>query len=222
MGDLVEVAVLDALGEARGVDVDDEADAFVHRDSERLRATHATAPRGEGERARESAAELLGRDCREGLVGPLQDPLGADVDPGAGGHLAVHREAKLLEAAELGPVGPIADEVGVGDEHARRPLVGAEDTDRPARLHEHRLVVGKRGERADHRVEGRPIASSAPGAAVDDELVRMLGHLGVEVVLQHAQCGLLRPTACSESRAARRGYGASSGQCVGHVSPPVG
>ena len=222
MRDLVEVAVLDALGQTRGVDIDDEADALVHRHREWLRAAHAAAARGEGEGAGERAAKLLGSDRGEGLVGPLQNPLGADVDPGACGHLAVHREAELLEAAELRPVGPIADEVGVGDEHARRPLVGAEDTDRPARLHEHRLVVGKRGERADHRVEGRPIARRATRAAVDDKLVRVLGDLGVEVVLQHAQCGLLRPTACSKGRAAGRGYGASSGQCVGHVSPPVG
>ena len=44
----------------------------------------------------------------EGLVGALQDALRADVDPRAGGHLPVHREAELLEPAELVPGRPLA------------------------------------------------------------------------------------------------------------------
>ena len=214
VGDLIEVAVLHALGQTRGVDIDDEAHALVHRHGQRLRPAHATAPGRESESAGERAAELLGGDGREGLVGPLQDPLGADVDPGASRHLAVHRQAELLQAPELRPVGPVAHEIGVGDEHARRPLMRAEDTDGPTGLHEHRLVVGERGERADHRVKGRPVARRAPGAAVDDELVWVLGHLRVEVVLQHAQRGLLRPAARGEGRAARCRDGACAGECV--------
>ena len=144
VGHLVEVAVLDAALQARRVDVDDQADAVVQRDGERLRAAHAAAAAGDGERAGERAAEALGGDGGERLVGALQDALGADVDPRAGGHLAVHRQAELLEAAELRPGRPVADEVGVGDQHARRPLVGPHDADRLAGLHEHRLVVAQR------------------------------------------------------------------------------
>ena len=81
MGDLVEVAILDTLGQARGVDVDHEAHALVHRDCQRLRTAHAAASGGEGERAGEGAAELLDRDSGEGLIGALQDALGADVNP---------------------------------------------------------------------------------------------------------------------------------------------
>ena len=47
----------------------------------------------------------------------------------------------MLQPAELRPGGPVADQVGVGDQHPRRPLVGAQHADRPAGLHEHRLVV---------------------------------------------------------------------------------
>ena len=47
----------------------------------------------------------------ERLEGALQDSLRSDVDPGSGRHLAVHGEAKVLQAAELLPRGPIADEV---------------------------------------------------------------------------------------------------------------
>ena len=153
VGDLVEVAVLDPAVQAGRVDVDDQADALVHRDGERLGAAHPAAAAGQGERAGEGAAEALLGHRGEGLVGALDDALGADVDPRAGRHLAVHREAEVLEPAELGPGGPVADQVGVGDEHPRRPLVGLHHAHRPPGLHEHRLVGLERGERAHHRVE---------------------------------------------------------------------
>ncbi len=122
----------------------------------------------------------------ERLVRALQDALRADVDPRAGGHLAVHRQALGLELAELGPGRPVADQVGVGDQHARRPLVRAEHADRLARLHQQRLVVGERLEGADDRVVRLPAAGRLAGAAVDDEVFGALGHLGIEVVHQHA------------------------------------
>ena len=49
----------------------------------------------------EGAAEVLPRRLDEGLVGTLQDALGADVDPRTGGHLAEHRQAHRFETAEL-------------------------------------------------------------------------------------------------------------------------
>ena len=76
----------------------------------------------------------------------------------------------MLEPAELLPVGPVADQVGVGDQHPRRPLVGAHDADRLAALHEQRLVVVQRGQGADDRVVRLPVAGGLAGAAVDDEV----------------------------------------------------
>ena len=210
VGDLIEVAVVDAAVQAGGVDVDHEADALVHGDRERLGATHAAAAAGEGQGAGQGAVEPLLGHRGEGLVGALDDALGADVDPRPGGHLAVHREAKVLEAAELWPGRPVADEVGVGDEHARRPLVGLHDADRAARLHEHRLVGLERGQGADHRVEGPPVARGPAGAAVDDEVVGALGVLGVEVVHEHPQGGLGRPLAGREGGAAGAAHGAGA------------
>ena len=46
----------------------------------------------------------LRADRGERLVGALQDPLGPDVDPGPGGHLAVHHQPGGVELAELVPV----------------------------------------------------------------------------------------------------------------------
>ena len=147
-------------------------------------------------------------DRAEGLVRALQDALRADVDPRAGGHLAVHREAELLEPAELGPRRPVAHEVRVRDEHARRPLVRAEHADGLARLHEQRLVGLEALERAHDRVERLPVAGGLAGAAVDDEVVGALGDLGVEVVHEHAQRRLGLPALGGELGAARGAHGA--------------
>ena len=226
VGHLVQVAVLDAAVQARRVDVDHQADAVVQRHRERLRAAHAAAAAGDGERAGQAPAEALLGHGRERLVGTLQDALSADVDPRAGRHLAVHHQAELLQAAELWPGGPVADEVGVGDQHARRPLVGAHHADRLAGLHEHRLVLAQVGQRADDRVVAGPVAGGAAGAAVDDEVVRTFGYLGIEVVHEHPHRGLGLPGACGERGAARSADGAGAFHggsplgCTGQRSGP--
>ena len=154
-------------------------------------------------RAGQRPAETLGGDRRKGLVGALQDALGADVDPGSRGHLAVHGQPQRVEPPELGPVGPLRHQIGVGDEHPRRPLVGAEDADRLARLHQQRLIVLQNPEAGYDGVEGRPAAGGLAAAAVDDELVGMLGDLRVDVVHQHPHGGFLRPCLAGELGAAR-------------------
>ena len=193
---------------ARGSQSTQIDDAVVHGDGEGLGAAHAAEAGGEGDGPGEGAAELLRGDGGEGLVGALEDALGADVDPGAGRHLPVHGQAEGLQAAELLPVGPVADEVGVGDEDARGPLVGLHDADRAAGLDEHRLVLLELLQGADHGVEGAPVAGRLARAAVDDELVGVLGDLGVEVVLQHPQGGLLLPAQGAQRRTAWRSDGA--------------
>ncbi len=211
--------MLDAALQAGGVDVDDQHHALVHGDRERLRAAHAAAAAGEGQRAGEGAAEPCAGDRAERLVRALQDALRADVDPRAGGHLAVHGEAELLEPAELGPRRPVAHEVRVRDEHARRPLVRAEHADGLARLHEQGLVGLEVLERAHDRVERLPVAGGLARAAVDDEVLGALGDLGVEVVHEHAQRRLGLPALRGELGAARGADGArGGGGCVGHAS----
>ena len=190
---LVEVAVLDPPGDPGLVALHADDHAAVHGHGQRLRAAHAAQPGGQRDRAGQGSAEPFGRDRGEGLVGALQDALGADVDPRAGGHLAVHGQAELLEAAELLPGRPLRDQVGVGDEHSRRPFVRPQDADGLAGLDEQGLVVVEVLEGFDYRGVRVPAAGGAAGAAVDDELVGMFGHLGVEVVHQHAHRGFLRP-----------------------------
>ena len=114
------------------VDVDDQAGAAVHGDRERLGAAHAAAAAGQGQRAGQGAvggpAEAVQFRGHRGecLVRALQDALGANVDPGPGGHLPVHGQAERLQPAKLGPGGPVADQVGVGQQEAFAQLVMAE------------------------------------------------------------------------------------------------
>ena len=148
------------------------------------------------DRPAQSAAEVLARRLGEGLVGALQDALGADVDPRAGRHLAVHRQALALEVAEDVPGRPRADEVASWRSARAAPPRGC-GRRRPACRTGPAASRRRRGVRSS-----RTIASNAsqlprrpPGAAVDDEVVRALGDLGVEVVHQHAQGRFLLPAA---------------------------
>jgi hypothetical protein len=90
--------------------------------------------------------------------------------------------------------------------------VGAEDADRLAALHEQRLVVGEAAQRGHDGVERLPRARCTPRAAVDHEMGGILGDLGVEVVHEHAQGGLLEPALAAELGAAR----CADDGCVAH------
>jgi hypothetical protein len=102
-------------------------------------------------------------------------------------------------------------EVGVGNEHTRRVGVGLEDDDGLAGLHEQGLIVFELLERREQGVEGGPVAGGLAAAAVDDEVFGALGDLGVEVVLEHAEGGLLQPAFAGEGGAARRAHEAGHG-----------
>ncbi len=212
----VQVAVLDAPRDAGGVALDHERHAVVHGDGQRLRATHAAEAGGEGDGSGEGAAEPLARDGPERLERALQDALSADVDPRSGGHLAVDHEASLFERAEVIPGGPVADEVGVREQDARRPRVGPEDSDRLPGLDQQRLVALEVAQLADDRVERLPASRRASGAAVDHEAVRVLGDLGVEVVHEHPQRRLLRPALAGQVEAAGGPHGSGAKGEVAH------
>src|SRR5690606_18057972 len=160
-------AGLVARPRAGRIDLDAEEARAVHRGRERLRAAHPAEARAEDPAALPVAAEVLLTGGAEGLVGALQDPLGADVDPRAGGHLPVHRQAHRLEAPELVPRAPRRNEQAVGEQNARRVLVRAELADRAARLDEQRLVGLELLELAHDAVEVRPRARGLAGPAVD-------------------------------------------------------
>ena len=81
-------------------------------------------------------------------------------------------------------------QVGVGDQDARRVGVRAEHADRLAGLDEQRLIALEAAQRRDDAVERLPIARRAADPAIDDELARPLGDVGIEIVHQHAHAAL--------------------------------
>ncbi len=207
----VDVADLQSSTGSRLVDFDDDGDAVVHRDGQRLRTAHPTEPRRQRHRAAQRPAEMLTGRLGEGLIRALQDALGPDVDPRPRGHLAVHHQPASLQVAEVLPGGPLGDEVGVRDEHPWGPGVRPQHADRLARLDEQRLVLAEPPELAHDRVERIPRAGRPAGAAVDHEVVGVLGDLRIEVVHQHAQRRFLLPAEAGALGAARGADGSGSG-----------
>ena len=200
----VDVAGAQPEIDRRGAAFDREARGAGHRRGERLRAAHAAEAGGENPSSPEIAAVVPAAHLDEGLVGALHDALRADVDPRARGHLAVHHEALAIELVEAVPGRPVRHEVGVGDQHPRRVGVGAEHADRLARLDEQRLVALEAPQRRNDAVERLPIARRPPDPAVDHELARPLGDVGIEVVHQHAHRRLGQPALGAELGSARR------------------
>ncbi len=104
----VEIAGLQPHLDPRRLAFDREARGAGHRRGKRLRAAHAAEARGQDPAARQAAAVMLAAHLDEGFVGALNDPLAADIDPAAGGHLAVHHQALAIELVEMRPRSPSA------------------------------------------------------------------------------------------------------------------
>ncbi len=85
----------------------------------------------------------------------------------------------------------------------------AKYANRLAGLDQQRLVALEPPERGDDGVVAFPIARRTADAAVDDELVRALGHIRVEVVHEHSQRRFGKPAFCRALRAPGSADGAS-------------
>lgn len=160
---------------------------------------------------------MLTTGLHEGLIGALDDALRADIDPRAGGHLAVHGKTLLIQLVEVIPGRPVRHEIGVGDQHPRSILVRAEDADRLAGLDEEGLVFVEVLQCRDDAVEIGPGAGCAADAAIDDELVRIFGDIRVEIVHQHAERRFRQPALGADLGAARAAHFANIVARIVHV-----
>ena len=93
-----------------------------------------------------------------------------------------------------------------------------EHADRLARLNEQGLVRCEPFELGDDHVERLPIACRTGCAAVDDEVVRALGDIGVEVVHETSEDPLGLPAAATKSRS---DGGADRACTFCHLSSPT-
>ena len=129
--------------------------ASAMRAGERLRAAHAAEPGGQHEAAGQVAAEMPLGDAHEDLVGALDDALGADILPVAGGQPAPADQVLALQFVELLGLGPLADHVAIRHDHDRRLGMGLEHADRLAGLHQQRLALVHRLQRLDDACHAR-------------------------------------------------------------------
>ena len=203
-GLFVEIARAQPHLDARRLAFDREAGHAGHHRGERLRAAHAAEARRQNPAPGEIAAKMLATHFGKGLVGALNDALATDIDPRAGRHLAVHHEALAIERVEMVPGRPVRHQIGIGDQHARRVGMGAEDADGFAGLHEQCLVIFETLQRRDDAVKAFPVACGAADAAVDDKFARPLRDIGVEVVHQHAHRRFGQPALRRNIRSVRR------------------
>ena len=97
----------------------------------------------------------------------------------------------------------------------------AEDADRLARLDQQGLVVVEPLERFDDLVEALPVARRAADAAVDDEALRVLGDLVVEIVHQHPHRGFGRPALGDDLASAAGADVAAVVASIGQLSAPL-
>ena len=164
----VAVACADAALDALRVNFDAEEGGAVQRGGQRLRSTHAAHAARHHQFAGQVAAEVLLRGGGEGFIGALENALRADVNPTPRRHLAVHHQAQALELAEFFPGGPVAHQIGVGNQHARSSFVRLENSHRLSRLHQERLIIAEALQRRDDGVVARPIARRLARAAIDD------------------------------------------------------
>src|SRR5476651_794339 len=152
-----------------------------------LCAAHAAQACSQNPTAFQAAVVVLATGFDEGFIGALNNALAADVDPAAGGHLAVHGQALGVQFVEVFPARPVWHQVGVGDQYARGVTVGLEHADRLAGLHQQSLVVIQVGQAFDDLVVAFPVTRRTTDTTVNHQFFRVLGNFRVEVVHQHAQ-----------------------------------
>ena len=192
----VEIAGAQAHLDAARLAFDREARSAGHHRRQRLRTAHAAKPGGEQPLAAEVAAMMLTAHLDEGFVSALHDPLGANVNPGAGGHLAVHRQPLAIEFVEMFPIRPFRDKIGIGDQHPRRIFMGAKHADRLAGLDQQGFVRFQPLQRFDDPVIAFPVARGSTDAAIDDKLLRPFRDVRVQIVHQHPQRRFGEPALC--------------------------
>src|SRR5215207_676611 len=84
-------------------------------------------------------------------------------------------------------------QVRIGDQYLRRIPVTLEDDHGFSRLHKKRFILLQVFERFKNGVERFPGTGGFSTPTVDNEVFRLLGYFGVEVVLDHAIGSFAKP-----------------------------
>src|SRR5262249_29763043 len=150
---LVAISALQSFFDPRRVDVDAKKNGAVHGCGERLCAAHTTEAAAYNKSSFKRTAKMFPRSGGKCLERPLHNSLTADVYPRSGGHLPIHCESKTLKPVEFGVVVPLADQVRIRDQNARRLFMRPKFSHRLTRLNEQRFVISQLLQRTHDRIE---------------------------------------------------------------------
>ena len=205
VGLVVEVAVLDAAGDPGLVAVHADRHAAVHGDGQRLGAAHAAQAGGQRDRARPACRRTAwprrrrtSRRCPAGCPGCRCRSRSPRSSGRTWSARAASRRRNSSQVAHCGTRLELAMSTRGAHSWVRNTPTGLPDWTSRVSSSSRSCSV------AMIAVEGVPAAGGAAGAAVDDELVGVFGHLGVEVVHQHAHRALGGPALAAALGAAGR------------------
>jgi len=96
VGHRIHVAGVEPPLDPAPVDFNDDGHAVVHGDRQGLGAAHSPKAGRDGDRPLQGSAEVLFRRGGQGFVRPLEDALGADINPASSCHLSIHNQAEFV------------------------------------------------------------------------------------------------------------------------------
>ena len=189
----VNIPVVDAFIDTGLIHLDTQHNRSGHGGRQGLSAAHAAIAAGQDKSAVQIAAEMFLAAGYEGFIGALQNTLRSDINPRSGRHLPEHNQAQFFQFAEFFPGSPVRYQMRIGDQHAWAVFECSENTDRFAGLNQQSFIIIQVFQTAHDGMVAIPVAGGLAGTAVNYQLFRFFGYLGIEIVFQHTHSRLAMP-----------------------------
>ncbi len=137
---------------------------------------------------------------QQGVKGAMDNALGADIHPAAGGHLPIVGNAQCRRPIKSVQIVKQPHHQAVCDDNPRGGFVGSKQPYRVPRFHNQGLLVGKLFQIFFNQPVLHPILADLTGFPVGNQLVRIERHLKIQVVIDHHLKGFsflyIRQSAC--------------------------
>ena len=147
---------------------------------------------------------MLARRLGKRLVGPLNNALSTDINPGACGHLTEHHQAGPIKFVKMLPGCPTRDQIRIRNQHPGRVFMRAKNANRFARLNQQGFIGRQCLERLKNRLEAIPVAGRLADTPIDHKRLRIFSDLGIQIVLDHPPGALNQPVAAVQCAATGR------------------
>ena len=120
---------------------------------------------------------MLATSFGEGLKRSLNNALRADVNPRTRSHLAVHGQTLFIEFVEMIPVGPVGNQVRIGNQNSWRINMGFDNGNRFSGLHYKGFVFIEFLQSGDNRIEIFPGARGTANTAINNQFMGVFGDI---------------------------------------------